>query len=388
VQTNRDSLTVAAGLHCQKMEVIDTVSTASPTPTMTRQTRPLDPLIIGSFPAPPTHIPSTTNPPPSRPPSVPLPPVPHHGHDSDDDLLHLALSGTTLPTKKLRHVANESISSIDMRDLMFDDENIYADSLDPPLPTNSPTLADPIDPQTLHLQIRTARSKSKQHRQMLRSRSASRPGSPVSLPPSQPLPPIPGSKITVLNENVMQPLVPSPPSPPRSASPDIEAIISTTTRPQRSKSQSRARTSVASTSSLTKSTSSEAKRRASEGVVHSSRSARGRRSILSTYSEGAVERSELPYVRPRPYLDGDDDSRSWIEPDEFGINQSPSPSSVVTPDHQSFGTNDEEREREARLERALEGAGSDSDSSLDIHTPLPSVYIHAIILSPALIILS
>jgi hypothetical protein len=278
---------------------------------------------------------------------------------------------------------------------MFDDENIYGDdtghlppnlNVDPAVRPNLPTLGDPIDPQTLHLQMRTARSKSKQHRQMLRSRSASRPGSPVSLPPSQPLPPIPGSKITVLhNENRKDMAPPStlprkPPLPVRSVSPDIETIISTTTRPQRSKSQSGARTSVASTSSLTpshslsKSTSSmpsEAKRRASEGVVHStSRRSRGRRSVLSSYSEGAVERSELPYVRRHAYPD--DDSRSWIEPDEFGINQRSSPSSMATADRKSFGT-DDEREREERLERALEGVGSDSDSSLDIHTPLPSV---------------
>ena len=41
--------------------------------------RPLDPLLLGSFPAPPTHIPLTPtspNPPPSRPPSSPLPPLP------------------------------------------------------------------------------------------------------------------------------------------------------------------------------------------------------------------------------------------------------------------------------------------------------------------------
>ncbi|KAG6874857.1 hypothetical protein C0992_006234 [Termitomyces sp. T32_za158] len=41
--------------------------------------RPLDPLLLGSFPAPPTHIPRTPtspNPPPSRPPSSPLPPLP------------------------------------------------------------------------------------------------------------------------------------------------------------------------------------------------------------------------------------------------------------------------------------------------------------------------
>lgn len=35
-------------------------------------------------------------------------------------------------------------------------------------------------------------------------------------------------------------------------------------------------------------------------------------------------------------------------------------------------------EEEARLERELEGGGSDSDSSLDIHTPLPYVALPSV----------
>jgi hypothetical protein len=102
--------------------------------------------------------------------------------------------------------------------------------------------------------------------------------------------------------------------------------------------------------------------------------------------------SELPYVQPpRPLndvADDDDDARSWIEHDEFGRPvDGGGPSFGTDGDRTSFGTDDgddghgdlydanhraAERERRARdLERQLEGGGSDSDSSLDLHTPLP-----------------
>ncbi|KAG6825090.1 hypothetical protein H0H93_001191, partial [Arthromyces matolae] len=70
--------------------------------------RPLDPLLLGSFPAPPTHIPITPtspNPPPSRPPSTPLPPTP-------------GPSRFTSSSHRHHHRANESISSIDVRDIL------------------------------------------------------------------------------------------------------------------------------------------------------------------------------------------------------------------------------------------------------------------------------
>lgn len=78
--------------------------------------------------------------------------------------------------------------------------------------------------------------------------------------------------------------------------------------------------------------------------------------------------------------DHDNDARSWIEPDEFG---------KIIPPKSFGGENEVRREMETRrLERALEGdgsddddddgggdamLGSDSDSSLDLHTPLPYV---------------
>ncbi|TFK21025.1 hypothetical protein FA15DRAFT_682284 [Coprinopsis marcescibilis] len=57
------------------------------------------PLLIDAFPAPPSHIPLTPsashfNPPPSRPPSVPLPPVPGPSRLSDADTLQFLLSSS------------------------------------------------------------------------------------------------------------------------------------------------------------------------------------------------------------------------------------------------------------------------------------------------------
>ncbi|KAG6840277.1 hypothetical protein C0991_007765 [Blastosporella zonata] len=88
--------------------------------------RPLDPLLIGSFPAPPTHIPQTPtspNPPLSRPPSTPLPPIP-----------------------RLRR-QHESISSIDMGDILAtsDDED---DDILFSLPPLSRTFAFPPRPSS------------------------------------------------------------------------------------------------------------------------------------------------------------------------------------------------------------------------------------------------
>lgn len=101
---------------------------------------------------------------------------------------------------------------------------------------------------------------------------------------------------------------------------------------------------------------------------------------------------ELPYIKPRQSGlddggDDDDDARSWIEHDEFGRPVDDVEAFGTGGDRASFGTDNEddrhgytndarrramERERRARdLEKQLEGGGSDSDSSLDLHTPLP-----------------
>ncbi|KAF9463184.1 hypothetical protein BDZ94DRAFT_1321935 [Collybia nuda] len=498
------------------MDIQDDLLVSSTT-AMSRQKRPLDPILIGSFPSPPTHIPptpTTPNPPPSRPPSAPLPPVPGpsriSAHDSllllssshrssnfsiashesfastssprissvarppsttspprsptslsyntpsiafsiqahdeltvddltrmsispmpplsdndDDDDEELLMRFTQSPksTSFTRsHQANESISSIDMRDLMLDndddddnddehhDREILADlPAARPRPgrskhrPNEPSLADPIDPQTLHLQFRASRSTSESHRQMLRNRSKSRLELEISQPPTATLPPLPSAKVFPTN----------PSSPGRASSPDIMTILSTTPRPSRHRtgSSSRPSTSISArdrsssrlasdrprvdslpdprsrVSSLSKSTPS-VQRRASEGIISSvSASTIDAQLRKPRRSDPAVE---PPYSHSRQYLpddggDDDDDARSWIEHDEFGkpIDRD----RTFNLGNGSGGVDAKrralERERRARdLEVQLEGGGSDSDSSLDLHTPLPHLMLRHGLLSP------
>ncbi|RDB30208.1 hypothetical protein Hypma_010449 [Hypsizygus marmoreus] len=405
--------------------------------------RPLDPLLIQSFPAPPTHIPVTPtspNPPPSRPPSTPLPPVPGpsriSGHETflllqqgasrsrrssklslasvdrdttlsrppsaaspphspssithphsiafsiseeldglppadDDDILLGIDVPAQMPSPSRRHnPANESISSIDVRDILdaAGGADYYSDDADtlgalPPLRTpstrrvhrtkhtSSLSLADPIDPQTIPRTQKTS----------------------------------------------------SPPAPPRSPpSPDITAILSTTPRPVRSRLYS----SSLSTPSAPRLPST--KRRASEGLGVSRSSSRSKPRlsdpVLSatryadspqgfTYDEdGYADREDMD-----DEAEDDDDTRSWIDHDEYG---KPIPYTKPTSsrsrhefdegDRTSFGADDghyagedkDTEERYRQLEGYASGSGSGSESSLDLHTPLPHLMVRHGLLSP------
>ncbi|KAG6816615.1 hypothetical protein H0H87_004621 [Tephrocybe sp. NHM501043] len=205
--------------------------------------RPLDPVLIGSFPAPPTHIPVTPtspscNPPLSRPPSTPLPPLP--GVRRGD----------------------ESLAAIDVRALLeSDDDDGDDDDLLAALPplsrarAHTLSVADPIDPQ-------------------------------------------------------------------RSASPDIATILSTTPRP----------------------------------LLRRHPSSAYRRSHVSLASALADMDAELA-------ASDDDDTRSWIDHDEYGKPLPPPP-----------------RDRFAALEPTSDSEAS--DSSLDLHTPLPHLMLRHGLLSP------
>ncbi|KAG6901171.1 hypothetical protein C0995_016084 [Termitomyces sp. Mi166 len=266
--------------------------------------RPLDSLLLGSFPAPPTHIPASpasANPPPSRPPSSPLPP---------------------LPARRRDHRPNESISSIDVRDILqaatwSDDDDArlpllqaatWSDDDDARLPPRARALsvADPIDPQT-------------------------------TIPRSFTFP---SPRRTVF----------SPSSPPRSPSPDIPAIISATPRPR--------------ASSLHK--SKHPPRRVSQGLPYLA--------LTASSPYGLYRHSD---AMDTPTSD-DDDTRSWIDHDEFGHPLPPPPKSKPVNDWSP-----EEERRFAQLERQLEASDSDaSDSSLDLHTPLPHLMMRHGLLSP------
>ncbi|KAG5350930.1 hypothetical protein C0989_008616 [Termitomyces sp. Mn162] len=89
----------------------------------------------------------------------------------------------------------------------------------------------------------------------------------------------------------------------------------------------------------------------------------------------------LPYlaatscIHSDPMESDDDDARSWIDHDDFGRPlPKPKPATNWSP---------EEESRFAALERQLEGSDSDaSDSSLDLHTPLPHLMMRHGLLSP------
>lgn len=324
-------------------------------------TMTLDPLLIQSFPAPPTHIPPTPtspNPPPSRPPSVPLPPLPgpsrilgqesffisntrrrasklsltsldchrsrppstlsqplvNHPDDNEDVLLGVnmdlngALSDADLDTdfppaspfrtRRHRHHADDSISSIDMRDILAATAG------------SSDTEQDP------HLILLPS--------PFLKSRTF----------------PFPATRTS---------------PPPRSTpSPDIATIISSTPRPSRSR--------VSSLSSAA-SIKNEIKRRASDGLHQKSK---------------LKPRSSEPPLPVRPFFD----RRSWIEHDEFGRPLPLLHSLLPVGDRNSVGTDEASHNGpqeamkspwDSRSEDKHDDVGSDSDSSIDIHTPLPFV---------------
>lgn len=321
----------------------------------------------------------------------PMPPL--SDNDEDEEILMSFTQSPQSASFVRSHQADESISSIDMGALMLDDGDDHETDIPAVRPRpntfkhrpNEPSLADPIDPQTLHLQIRASRSTSEAHKRVLRSRSQNRLDLEASQSP-QISPPLPSPKVSSV----------TPASPGRASSPDISTIISKTPRPIRRSTSSRPSTSMSRSSSrhtsdrarvdslpdprtrvssLSKSVPS-LHRRASEGIVASA-------TTVVRKPRRSDPTMEVPYGYPAtPGIydggdDDDDDARSWIEHDEF------SRDFETDGNRTSFGTDNGdgdrkdarqraiERERRARdLEKQLEG-GSDSDSSLDLHTPLP-----------------
>ncbi|KAI0668170.1 hypothetical protein C8Q78DRAFT_1081563 [Trametes maxima] len=165
----------------------------------------------------------------------------------------------------------------------------------------------------------------------------------------------------------------------RAGSPDIKEILATTPRPRRRSSHGsglRSRSTSRSVRSL--------KRRVSEGVgahahAHASEPSSRRtstRSSRTSLARGADSLSELAYEQsamapvPAHAHEGD----VWDE-DSFVSDYGVPVDSTGTP-YEMF-----DRDEEARLERELDGDGSDSDSSLDLHTPLPHLMVRDGLLS-------
>ncbi|KAH9912263.1 hypothetical protein B0H21DRAFT_773951 [Amylocystis lapponica] len=246
-------------------------------------------------------------------------PEPDLGVSDDEKVLDFA---TTLSYRRHRSTGNDSISSIDMQDLPpLQEDELGATPLSAPaafVPRSS---------------LRTQRRRSQTE----------------SLNKDKDLPPIPPAS--------------APPAPrPGAESPDICTILASTPRPRRksagagtSRSRSRSRVAV--------------RRQVSEGLAPRRTSARSFRSS-GTASVRVDSPSELAYAQDAMAAVEPWNEDSFIEDYGKPLDKTGTPLEIF------------DREEEERLDRELEGEGSDSDSSLDIHTPLPNLMLRDGLLSP------
>ncbi|KAH9895641.1 hypothetical protein C8Q73DRAFT_643893 [Cubamyces lactineus] len=217
-----------------------------------------------------------------------------------------------------------------------------------------------------------------------RQRSDSTSNSRLQRSVDKDLPPLPISQ--------PPPHLPPPPPPPppshshsrRSSSPDIKDILASTPRPRRKSSAGsglRSRSASRSVRSL--------RRRVSEGVGASARTseAGSRRTSAATSLSRRTSGTSVVRARSRPEslselayeqsamvpVEGEGDV--WDE-DSFVSDYGVPIDETGTPYEMFDG------EEEARLEKELDGDGSDSDSSLDLHTPLPHLMVRDGLLSP------
>ncbi|KAI8977755.1 hypothetical protein BD414DRAFT_517012 [Trametes punicea] len=455
------------------------MTSTSTTETRSRDRRDTVPLLLESFPIPPSFIPpspllpstpasplpSTFSPfvspvpspgtkqPPSAPPSGPLPPVPgpspitehetllfisaarsrrasklslastssHYSRRDSVATLASNASGSSIPSlspstsatpydssRSLRSFSSTSSLSVPVPRYNLDrspviqpriSEEDAADltrlsldeiSLHSPLPEN---LSD--DEKVLEVGI--GPSLSRQPRKPLSSLEA-RENAPhredeIVVPSTTPTPE-PFSATSRLQRSMdkelppLPPAQPSPPSPPpppptqsrRSSSPDIKDILATTPRPRRKSSAGsglRSRSTSRSVRSL--------RRRVSEGMGSRTPDAGSRRTSAAGTSR-RTSGTSIARARSRP------DSSSELAYEQSAMAPA---EGIDVWDEDSFvsdygvpvdetGTPYEilDDEEEARLEKELDGEGSDSDSSLDLHTPLPHLMVKDGLLSP------
>ncbi|KZT18891.1 hypothetical protein NEOLEDRAFT_1142817 [Neolentinus lepideus HHB14362 ss-1] len=275
------------------------------------------------------------------------------GDDGIEKVLQISqLSSSPLLPSPMKADADldDSLASFSIADLPDDDTR--RDDLDPD-----------TEAQILHLEMRASRSKSDKHKHHLmnaanairaRSRSASR---SRSLSPrracqylnqrDEDVPPLPLSTPFSNGSRVDQQRSSFPSM--RSRSPDIKSIIQRTPRPRRRPSSN---LSVSSRS---------ASRRRSEGL---SRSTPRNSDLFCRKSEGSTISGRSCSPSELAYMKGFSIAGSVVGVDGHG-------------DLDSFDGDNVDR-----LEEELEGGGSDSDSSIDLHTPLPHLMLRDGMLSP------
>lgn len=252
--------------------------------------------------------------------------------DTDEDVLDLGVGASLAHRKSWKtrqvqsHMKNDSISSIELRDLPA----LREDELDlgpvPPIPSPLHSLTEDYP----HLRPNA-------------SHHWTRPATAVL---NKDLPPLPGDDSDDVSPTYSD--FPSPPTPtpaPRSGatSPDIAAIIASTPRHKRHSSSG-----------------SHSTRRRSRSTK---RGSGGTLAVPPLEGLGARQRSDLAYTRRRSHDDEE-------EEEDYG--------EVIDRTGTVMDWRMLDKEVEARLERELEGFGSDeddsgngSDSSIDVQTPLP-----------------
>ncbi|THH29170.1 hypothetical protein EUX98_g5040 [Antrodiella citrinella] len=253
--------------------------------------------------------------------------------DATTNLSHMEV--VTARKVKLTHrsrAQNDSISSIELRDL--------------------PALHDEDDNKTPIPPSRMLRAGTQPAALLVRAISKSK--------LNKALPPLPA------RDSIAS--APASASGRRAMSPDIQSIMASTPKPRRKSASALSRSESRSQSSTPR--RSDMKRRVSEGQT-------GPFTVtIDSFDLDDLSRqrkankaSDLPYVR-RHEEEILDDNASFVS--DYGEYISGS-----MMEGQSL-----ERDAEMKLERQLEGDGSDSDSSIDVQTPLPNLMLRDGLLSP------
>ncbi|KAI0824407.1 hypothetical protein BC628DRAFT_1411015 [Trametes gibbosa] len=171
---------------------------------------------------------------------------------------------------------------------------------------------------------------------------------------------------------------PLPPPSRRTRSPDIDEILATTPRPHGKSSVGsglRSRSTSRSVRNLRRRVCDDAGASAQSseaGSRRTSAASTSRRTSLARARSRPESLSELAYEQTAMTPQEGD---TWDE-DSFVSDYG------VPVDHTGTPYEIFDRDEEARLDRELDGDGSDSDSSLDLHTPLPHLMVKDGLLSP------
>ncbi|EJF61904.1 hypothetical protein DICSQDRAFT_146709 [Dichomitus squalens LYAD-421 SS1] len=272
-------------------------------------------------------------------------PLPEHLSD-DEKVLDIGIS-----RRVSRYDPRDSITSVDMSDVPpLRGEDKDARVTVPPPPQVSP----PTHTRSLSRSIRHSSDKALP---------------PLPPPPlTQPPPPPSNTPSESTSRSQSQSLSHAR----RPSSPDITEILASTPRPRRKSShgsglRSRSTSRSAHSAPVSRRTSAVSGSYHRTSVPNVPSLPRGRResSRPESPSELAYEQTAMVPASREPW-----DEDSFVTDYGVPVDETGTPYDILDGDE------------EARLDRELDGDGSDSDSSLDLHTPLPQLMVRDGLLSP------